>query len=289
MEGITQTVSSRPEPAGLVQLVQSHVQQSSEYDEDEKDSAGDATILDRWASVKDDSAAATNTTATSISKLRSAATSRRTPKQELLNQKLVQFARPPTYRNPRRGLPSRQQQPPRKRTRISFKLGDITPNLPGTSCTPAGTLQDLGTRDFLQQQHVAPAHTDPSQTLNKPRVAATLSLTSLICSPTAPAGDSGVVHIGCNPWSCGAPSHGVYVAPTRQPPTAAGRAASRAALPTAAPQRPAAAPAAPFRPPADMEEVPEIVRMDRAVINTMQVSRRTSSRCVAPYPPPPLS
>eukprot|EP00892_Ulva_mutabilis_P002652 jgi/Ulvmu1/12388/UM009_0034.1 len=271
VEGTAQVVSSRRNAADFGAHMPSCVKGVRQSDEDGKGSGGDATRQDNLTSVKDDSAVATNTTATSNSKLRSGATSRPRPKHEHPSQPLPRIPRPPKYLLPtlKRDPDRRAQQPPRKRVKVCIKLGDITSSRPGTPRTPASTLPatDAFAGLLWPQQAPPPARLTPGSNHYEPHIATTLSLTSLIHG-SAPLTTGG-------PWSDAASSHGEYCAPTRQPPSGAPRLAART---TAAPRRATPSAALPFQPPVDAEEVPETVRRDRAVINTMQVCRRTSSR-----------
>lgn len=238
--------------------------------------------VSKCACVHTTSAVATSTTVADTSKLRSGATSRpRDHVHELSPTPTCTQAhsRPPCAPKSatrRRNTPGRTLSAHRKRAKISIKLGEISSSpAPPTPYDPAaynGSIHAAhawahsGHPDLLAAQIFGRPH-------GEPHVATTLSLTSLIRSPEYHGRST-------TPGGAAALAHGIYVAPTRHLPTGSQRSAARVGAP---PQPPPRKPNAPFKPPADADEVPESVRMDRDIINTLHVGRRTSSRC-APTP-----
>lgn len=280
-----QTAFSLQTPASSALNAQSSAKPTTEPvndapNDDEKDSAHN-TVLDKRACANTTSAVATSTTITGTSKLRSVATSRPRHHVHELSPKCTQtHGHPP--RPPKaaaRHIPGRTQTSHRKRAKISIKLGEISSTpAPPTPYDPSaynGSMHAAHVWGHNGHPDLPPAAS--AQIFGRPHgethVATTLSLTSLIHSPSYHGGSA-------TPSGAAALSHGIYIAPTRHLPTGSQRSAARVGAPPPPPRKPPA----PFEPPADADEVPQSVRMDRDIINTLHVGRRTSSR-YAPSPP----
>lgn len=248
---------------------------------DADDVPGDCTHgaqIEKCACVKADSAVATNTSTTTNSKILSAATSRPRVKDELPPQQASAFPQPSKHPTPRRSATRRAAQPQRKRPKICIKLGDCSsaPAAPGHPASSTSTHAAPAASPLVQRPAAGTMYTLAS-THSRTQVAQTVSLTSLIHHPLTVNGREAAT-------AGSARAHGIYVAPTSRPPAVAHRSAAQASAGAGGSAALARKPTAAFVPPENAEAVPEIVRIDRAVINTMHVGRRTSSRCAAPGP-----